>query len=105
MSENHQDIRIERMDNNHYLLTGVLSFETVSQLQGDIEILTKQGLEIVLDLSGISRVDSAGIVVLLEWMKYARELGKQIFFTNIPQQLLDIARVSDMDSILPIYQK
>lgn len=105
MPENHQDIRIERMENNHYLLTGVLSFDTISQLQDDIETLTKQGPEIVLDLSGISRVDSAGIVVLLEWMKHARESGRQIFFANIPQQLLDIARVSDLDGILPIYQK
>lgn len=105
MSENHQDIRIERLENSHYLLTGVLSFDTISQLQEDIEPLTRQGSEIILDLSGISRVDSAGIVVLLEWMKMARGSGKQILFTNIPQQLLDIARVSDLDSILPIYQK
>ncbi len=105
MSENHQDIRVERMENNHYLLTGILSFDTVSQLEDDIETLTKQGMEIVLDLSGILRVDSAGIVVLLEWMKHARKSGKQVFFTNIPQQLLDIARVSDLDGILPLYQK
>ena len=105
MSENHNNIRIERMDNNRYLLTGILSFDTVSQLQDDIEPLTKQGTEVILDLSGIERVDSAGIVVLLEWMKLARGSGRQILFTNIPQQLLDIARVSDLDGILPIYQK
>ena len=105
MSENHQDIRIERMENKHYLLTGQLSFDTISQLQEDIESLTKEDSEIILDLSGISRVDSAGIVVLLEWMKLARSSGKHILFTNIPKQLLDIARVSDLDSILPIYQK
>jgi phospholipid transport system transporter-binding protein len=105
MSENNHEIRIERMENNRYLLTGVLSFNTISQIQDDIESMTKQGSEIILDLAGISRVDSAGIVVLLEWMKLARESGKQILFTNIPQQLLDIARVSALDGILPIYHK
>ncbi|MDH5191703.1 MAG: STAS domain-containing protein [Gammaproteobacteria bacterium] len=105
MSENQRDIRVEQTENNHYLLTGILSFDTVSQLQDEIETLTKQGTEIVLDLAGISRVDSAGLVILLEWMKLARESGKQIFFTHIPPQLMDIARVSDLDSILPLYKK
>jgi phospholipid transport system transporter-binding protein len=83
-------------------LEGELSFETVVKLLGEIRRLLNQGVEIQVDLQGVSRADSAGLALLVEWMRIANELGKSIQFLNIPQQMLAIARVSGLDQVLPL---
>ena len=84
------------------MLEGELSFETVVRLLGEIRRLPDQGTEIQVDLQGVSRADSAGLALLVEWMRNAKSLGKSIQFLNIPQQMLDIARVSGLDQVLPL---
>lgn len=83
-------------------LEGELSFETVVQLLGEIRRLLDKDTEIRVDLQGVSRADSAGLALLVEWMRIAKELGKSIRFLNIPQQMLAIARVSGLDQVLPL---
>lgn len=83
-------------------LEGELSFETVVQLLGEIRRLLDKDTEIRVDLQGVSRADSAGLALLVEWMRIAKELGKSIQFLNIPQQMLAIARVSGLDQVLPL---
>lgn len=84
------------------LLEGELSFKTVVKLLADFQALPDQGNEIQIDLQGVSRADSAGLALLVEWMRNAQTLGKSIRFLNIPQQMLAIARVSSLDQVLPL---
>lgn len=84
------------------LLEGELSFKTVVKLLADFQALPDQGNEIQIDLQGVSRADSAGLALLVEWMRNAQALGKSIRFLNIPQQMLAIARVSSLDQVLPL---
>lgn len=84
------------------ILAGELSFKTVVRLWGEVQQLLEQRAEIHIDLQGISRSDSAGLALLVEWMRTARQLGKPIQFLNIPQQMLAIARVSSLDQVLPL---
>lgn len=84
------------------MLEGELSFETVVRLLGEMRRQLDQGTEIQVDLQGVSRADSAGLALLVEWMRNAKALGKSIQYLNIPQQMLDIARVSGLDQVLPL---
>lgn len=84
------------------ILAGELSFATVTRLFGDARPLLGGADDIRVDLQGITRADSAGLALLVEWMRVARELGKPIQFLNIPQQMLAIARVSSLDQVLPL---
>jgi ABC-type transporter Mla MlaB component len=43
---------------------------------------------------------SAGVSLLLEWVKFARQSGKTIEFKNISAQLLSIIKVSGIQFIL-----
>ncbi len=84
------------------LLEGDLNFNTVVRLLGEFRSLLDQGTDIQVDLQGVSRADSAGLALLVEWMRNAKAVGKSIQFLNIPQQMLAIARVSSLDQVLPL---
>lgn len=84
-----------------FALYGELSFFTVTDaLLKASRLFNKQESQLVIDLSGLTRVDSAGLAVLLEWMVLARAESQQIRFANLPGQLLGIARVSGVDRLL-----
>lgn len=56
----------------------------------------------IFDLSGVEKTDSAGLALLVEWMAWGEKHQKPIRFVNIPRQMMDIARVSGLDRILPV---
>ncbi len=85
-----------------YELSGELSFQSVPDLSGQIATLLQQDTELVIRLDKVSRADSAGVAMLLEWLRLARQQGKSLQFVDIPEQMLAIVRVSGLDSILPL---
>jgi phospholipid transport system transporter-binding protein len=55
---------------------------------------------VTVNLSGVTRVDSAGLALLLEWLRQARSERRAIQFTALPDKLLAIARLSGVDGLL-----
>jgi phospholipid transport system transporter-binding protein len=53
-----------------------------------------------VDCSGITASDSAGLTVLLDWMALAKRDGRSLRFVNLPEGLLAIARISEVDELL-----
>ena len=85
-----------------YALNGCLSFKTVDRLLRDSASLFSSAAPLVVDLSGVERTDSAGLALLVEWMKMARRTGKGLTFCNMPEQMLEIARTCGLVDVLPI---
>ncbi|MDZ7808811.1 MAG: ABC transporter substrate-binding protein [Arhodomonas sp.] len=56
----------------------------------------------VVDLSAVERADSAGLALVLEWVRAARAARTAGPFPGNARQLLAIARVSGVDAILPL---
>ena len=82
-------------------LTGVLDSHSVADLlKGDSSWL--KGDEIIVNLAEITHSSSAGLALLLEWMKMAQQKGLQIKYHSVPEQLLVIARAYGVDQELPI---
>ena len=85
-----------------WLLEGELSFASVPAVLR----LSGRGLtstrEIRVDLQGVTRADSAGLALLVEWLREAERAGRVITFINVPEQLLAIARVCGLDEILSL---
>ena len=93
--------QIRAKGNNAYELLGSLNFETVSSLRLEgLRLLDGQG-EVVFDLGAVERSDSAGVALLLEWVREAQRRGAGIRFQNMPPQMLAIARTSGLDKLLP----
>jgi phospholipid transport system transporter-binding protein len=49
------------------------------------------GENLIVDLSGVTEVDSAAVSLLLEWGRVARGGNRRIAFANIPANLKSLA--------------
>ena len=85
-----------------WLLQGELDFESVPALlrHAGARMLGKERLEV--DLKAVTRADSAGLALLVEWLRESETAGNEIVFINVPPQLLSIARVCGLDEILSL---
>lgn len=84
-------------------VSGELTFATVTRLLEQSRPLLQQAKGwLVVELAGVGRVDSAGLALLIQWMRMAQEQGVDILFRHVPPQLLEIARASDLDQIIPL---
>ena len=97
------DSRINGAD-GRFQVSGELSFNTVNALLAESRqsIFAQHSAELVLDLGGISRADSAGLALLLQWMRMARASDRKIHFHHLPEQLLAIARAGELEPLLPV---
>jgi len=55
-----------------------------------------------LDLSGVTRVDSAGLALLLELARRARERGRELRCVRAPEQLRRLAEFFGISSLLAL---
>ncbi len=95
--------QIQQADDGVYRLVGQLDFNTVPELWQSSEVMfAPQSKRVVVDLLEVSRADSAGLALLVGWIRRARARGVETEFRNIPDQLLAIARVSGVEDMLPI---
>jgi phospholipid transport system transporter-binding protein len=95
------EIKISK-DGNSILISGVLSFATVSALRDQGNQLQKNIQNPVFDFKEVTRSDSAALALLTAWARYARALGKTADFINIPPELMDIACLSRLDKVLSL---
>ena len=85
--------------NDVWRLSGELSFATVGSLLTEFsQHLAKHTPPKVLDLSEVSRTDSAGLALLIEWLKQSAT----ITFRNIPDQLQSLATISGVQALLSL---
>jgi phospholipid transport system transporter-binding protein len=91
---------IERVAPDRLRATGELGFATAAQaLRAGIEQMGRDG-EQVVDLSGVTAGDSAGVAVLVEWISAAAAAGVGLRYEHVPPQMLAIARISDLEDLL-----
>lgn len=88
-------------DPGRYTLSGTLDFASVAELLAGDPPWADTG-DIHLDLGAISQSNSAGLALLLEWLKKARQKGRQIKYHNVPRQVRVIARAYGVEQDLPI---
>ncbi len=53
--------------------------------------------DISIDLKKVKAVDSAGLALIIEWLKTAHSRGINLNFINVPKQLLALARLSGFE--------
>ena len=55
---------------------------------------------IEVDLSGVGRVDSGGLALLIDWLAWARSSQRALKYIAPPATLLALARLSDVEPLL-----
>lgn len=82
---------------------GDLTFATVAALLTASRPLFSGGSgDLRVDLSGVSRADSAGLALLIEWLRLARGAGRTLRFQAVPAQMQAIAAASGLSDFLPL---
>ena len=83
-----------------FVIVGELNFTSVPDLWKKSLPLLAKSPQLNFDLTGVTTSNSAGIALLLEWVKYAKQHHKAIRFNNIPKQLYSIIAVSGINKLL-----
>lgn len=91
-------------ENGSYAIEGELNNQTVPNVSQQLVnlISSVEGKNITMDLALVSRSDSAGVALLVETMQLAKSANLTLLFSNLPQQMQDIAGLSGLLDILPI---
>jgi phospholipid transport system transporter-binding protein len=83
-------------------VSGELSFATVKKVLAKTKEVFGPAAELNIDLADVTRSDSAGVALLIDWMRTANSEQKKIVFQNIPAQMIAIASASGLDELLPL---
>ena len=79
-----------RCDDGHCAVDGPLTIANAAQLveEGRRMFVAER---VVVDLKGVTEVDSAGVSLLLEWRRAASGANRQIEFVHLPANLKSLA--------------
>ena len=95
-----QDASFEMSDGDRARVIGSLHFTTVSALLTAGVAAINAGRAAVIDLAGVTASDSAGLALLIEWLSVAKAASRLLRFENIPSQLQQLARLSEVEELL-----
>ncbi len=85
-----------------YTANGKLSLETVNQFLPGLRAETAQ--RVVLDMSGVNFLDSAGVGALVSLFVSRRNQGKEFGLAALPPQAVAVVTVAGLQNLLPIYK-
>jgi len=85
-----------------FAVRGAMTFATASGLHaaGLAALGASKGPRLELDCSAVGEADSAGLAVLVDWLAWARAVGRELHLKNLPPKLLEIARISELEDLL-----
>lgn len=81
-------------------VTGPMVFATAGDLLAASRSLLVSSAPVTINLATVTDADSAGLALLLEWLRWGRAEGRSTAFAALPEKLLAIARLSDVDGLL-----
>jgi phospholipid transport system transporter-binding protein len=90
----------ESLGGGRYRVSGELGFETVPAIWEQSNGLLDGDGDPLVDLGAVTQVDSAGLALIIEWLRLARSRGKSIRFVAVPEGLKSLARISEVEGFL-----
>ena len=88
-------------DGDRLQVSGRLTIETVTGIFNTaLQPTGKDGL--VVDLGKVEAVDSAAVSLLLSWLRRAQRTQITLSFSNVPENLLSLARLYGVAELLPL---
>lgn len=83
-------------------VTGELTFASAREARqiGILVLESSRADRIAIDCAGVTRADSAGLAVLLDWLAWGRRKSHAVTLENLPPSLVAIAKISEVDGLL-----
>ena len=82
-------------------ISGRLTIETVTGIF-DTALQPEGKTGLVVDLGKVEAVDSAAVSLLLSWVRRAQSSQVTLRFSNVPDNLLSLARLYGVAELLPL---
>lgn len=92
-----------RFANNTISLCGALDFDsvvTINQAGSAFIAANPAAVAITVDLQDVTTTNSAGLALLLEWLRTAKRAQCQLRFTHLPNQLVAMATLCQLETLL-----
>ena len=88
-------------------VAGELNMQSVPVISKQLSALLPHmaAIDFTLDFSSVSHSDSAGVALLVEIMRLSKKAKISLLFSNLPQQMQDIATIGGLIEILPIEKR
>jgi len=90
----------EALEGERSRVMGSLEFATVARLLPLGTAALQGGRAAVIDLGGVTDSDSSGLALLIEWLSIAKEAGRSLRYENMPPQLQQLARLSEVEELV-----
>ncbi|HEU4655838.1 MAG TPA: STAS domain-containing protein [Steroidobacteraceae bacterium] len=91
---------LEAVGTGRFRVSGVLDASTTPALLEQSKERFTHEKSVDVDFAQVTESDSAGMALLIEWMRLARRQGQKLRFSNIPAQIAALARISEVDDLL-----
>lgn len=85
-------------------ITGSLDADNVPARLRESENWFDSGSDVVIDLAGVTRADSAGVALLLDWLRQAHSAQIGLTFQNPPPQMRAIIDFCALGAIIPLHR-
>jgi phospholipid transport system transporter-binding protein len=93
-------LMISELDTGYFDIKGDLTFATINQNALTAIKCARAGQLVQIDLQNVSSTDSAGLALMIEWLKISKQHNCTLKFINIPLQLQALAKISGIDQSL-----
>jgi phospholipid transport system transporter-binding protein len=91
---------LEALGGGRFRVSGVLDARTTPALLSESRDRFASEKSVEVDFAPVTESDSAGLALLIEWMRIARQQRQKLRFSNIPPQIAALARISEVDDLL-----
>ena len=89
-------------DGERLSVAGRIDFHTATALLRTVAPSISDGSVKRVDLAGVTHSNSAGLALMVEWTALARRSGQDLQFQAVPEGLVELARVSQVEPLLEL---
>lgn len=90
-------------DESTIFINGDLTLGTVNQLWShSLPFFSNINTPIYVNLEKVKKGDSAGVALLIAWVRLAQRQNKKVYFVHLPEQMLATIQVSGLTELLPL---
>jgi phospholipid transport system transporter-binding protein len=92
---------VRRVGDADWTVSGVLDVGTIPAVLAASRALWGSAPELTVDLSAVTRIDSAALALLIEWRRDAARRGRRLTIRGAPTAIASIAELCGVRELLP----
>lgn len=92
--------RVQRHDTRSFGVSGAMTFDSVNALWRDSDEMFCGDGVVQIDLREVTHTDSAGLALLVEWLRESERRGRRVEFLNLPAQMNALADATNLQPVL-----